>query len=503
MRVLITGGTGVIGQGVIEELLKRGHRVRLVSRHATDDVREWPQEQVDARNGDVSEAATLLGAADDCDAVLHIAGIAQEHPPDITFEKVNVIGTRNIVDEAKRAGVRRLIHISSLGADRGESDYHVSKLSAEEIVRASDLEWVIVRPGNVYGPGDEVISLLLKMVRALPAVPTIDFGDQSFQPIWFRDLGTALATLVESNDYKGQVLELAGREVTSMNDVITRLGALTGRTPIQVPVPAPIARLASNVAENFGIPLPIDKNKLTMLQEENVVRGENALITTLGVEATSLDEGLRILSESLPEQLPSDGVGRLREKRFWVDIRNSTYNRQELFERFRNEFGEVMPLDVGVEEETKKRLVEGETISMKLPLRGNIQVRVEKVTSSSIVLATLEGHPIAGLVRFNFTNHEGMIRFEVRVLDRSGNFFDFFAMETVGGMLQDRAWQTVVQRVLDDSGGEAVGGIQVDQRELTADAAERAEEWGAEIVNERKRSERERDLERSDSPRSS
>ena len=95
--------------------------------------------------------------------------------------------------EAARAGVRRFLYVSSLGADRGSSDYHRSKFAAEEIVERSGLSWTIVRPGTVYGPGDEVISTILKMVRSLPAIPVIDDGEQLFQPIWYEDLGRAIA----------------------------------------------------------------------------------------------------------------------------------------------------------------------------------------------------------------------------------------------------------------------------------------------------------------------
>lgn len=489
MKILITGGTGVIGQGVIEALLKREHTIRLLSRHGEHDAKEWP-DGVEGTDGDVGDALSILHKADGCDLVLHIAGIAMENPPEQTFEKVNVGGTRNMLSEARRAGVKRFVHISSLGADVGTSDYHKSKLASETLVRESDLNWTIVRPGNVFGPGDEVISLLLKMVRILPVIPVIDRGDQPFQPIWYRDMGEALARVVERDDLGHRMLEVGGVEITSMDDVIERLSNLTNRRPARVPVPNFVAHLTAAAASGLGFDIPIDENKLTMLVEENVVRGENALIGTLQMRATPLDEALRQLTDSLPEKLPSQGVGQLRQKRFWADIEASTYNRQELFERFRNSFHDVMPLAVHVEGETPRRLTEGETISMKLPLRGNIQVRVEKVTTSTIVLATLEGHPIAGFVRFDFRNNDGAIRFEVTVVDRSGSFFDLFAMETVGQTMQDRAWQTVVERVIQESGGRAAT-IETEETTLTGDEAHKAETWAEEIVMERKRKEHE------------
>src|SRR5215213_1685630 len=119
MKILVTGGTGVVGEGIIPELIARGHGVRLLSRHATEDAKQWPG--VEPFNGDVSDAASLTNAASGCDAVLHVAGIVAENPPEVTFQSVNVDGTRNLLEEAKRAQVRRFVFVSSLGADRGES----------------------------------------------------------------------------------------------------------------------------------------------------------------------------------------------------------------------------------------------------------------------------------------------------------------------------------------------------------------------------------------------
>ena len=123
----------------------------------------------------------------------------------------------------QQAGVRRFIYLSSLGADTGQSAYHQSKLRAEELVKAFGGEWLILRPGNVYGPGDEVISTLFKMVRTLPVVPLVDAGDQRFQPIWFEDLGAAITRAVDDSTLTGQILELAGADVTSTADLIERI----------------------------------------------------------------------------------------------------------------------------------------------------------------------------------------------------------------------------------------------------------------------------------------
>src|SRR3712207_840756 len=222
MKILVTGGTGVVGTAAVDALVRRGHTVRLLSRHAADDAEQWPK-GIEPWPGSVSDAGAVKGSASDCDAVVHMAGIVAESPTEVTFENTNVEGTRNLVKEAERAGIGKFVYVSWLGAGRGESAYHRSKSKAEVLVHTFPDGWMILRPGNVYGPGDEVISLLLKMVRTLPAVPVIDRGNQEFQPIWAEDLGEIIAEAVERNDLLRKTLDIAGPERTSMNDVIDRL----------------------------------------------------------------------------------------------------------------------------------------------------------------------------------------------------------------------------------------------------------------------------------------
>src|SRR3954469_1098570 len=111
MKVLVTGGSGVVGTGAVTELLSRGHTVVLLARHADEDARQWTQ-GVTPVIGDVSDVATINGAANGCDAVLHVAGIVEEAPPEVTFDRVNVQGTANVCAEAQRAGVQRLVFVS-------------------------------------------------------------------------------------------------------------------------------------------------------------------------------------------------------------------------------------------------------------------------------------------------------------------------------------------------------------------------------------------------------
>ncbi|MBW3627908.1 MAG: DUF1990 family protein [Gemmatimonadetes bacterium] len=492
MRVLVTGGTGVVGKPAVDHLLGRGHTVRLLSRHAERDAKQWP-ERVEPFQATVGDRASMAGAADGCEAVLHIAGIVAETPPEVTFQRINVDGTRYLVEEAQRAGVKRFVHVSSLGADRGESDYHRSKLAGEQVARTFQRDWLILRPGNVYGPGDEVISLLLKMVRALPAVPVVGTGSQPFQPVWADDVGQALALSVEKGA-PGEVYLLAGPEQTSMSELLDMLAEVTGKRPHRIPIPNAIASFGSRLMESAGIDLvPVNSDQIKMLEEENVIPPgeENALITVFGVQPTPLSKGLALLADSLPEQLPSEGVGEMLRQRYWADIQGSGMTAEQLMEVLRREFSTLTPdgtLQVGTEPGSNTNLDPGATITLDIPLRGTMQVRIEEVTPDTLTMATLGGHHLAGVIRFQTREHEGgRLRFEIVSYTRAANWLDWIGRTTVGRPLQHATWQATVQAVVDRSGGQAPEGVQTE--ETTLPETERIERWAEDLVMARKRGE--------------
>ena len=440
MRVLVTGGTGVIGAGVIPELIRRAHAVRVLSRHAEEDAKKW--NRVEPFAGNVAEASSLRGAAGGCDAVVHIA----------EADKGNVEGARNIVAEANRAGTRRLIYVSA------------PQRVAEEIVTNSDMNWTIVRPGVAYGPGDEVISAILKMVRTSPAIPEIKDGDRPFQPVWFEDLGCAIVKLLEDDSASRHTFDVAGCERTSRNDLIRRFGEITGRKPIRLPVPM----------------------SLISIDAKTVPRN---VLADLGIAEMSLDRGLRILADSVPEQLAEDGVGSMQKKKFWADISGSRMPDVALMSYFRDHVNDVMPIEFAAEPGAPERAELGATMTAHLPVRGNIQIRVERSDPTRIVFATVEGHPIAGIVEFTTQDLPGArVRFAIEVSARAANIFDFVALHTIGDPAQSANWRTVVQRMVDASGGTS-DGVQHEVRTLDAEESAQVEKNIRAMIQSRKRGE--------------
>ena len=454
MKVLVTGGTGVVGSALVRELHRRGHAVRVLSRSAREASPWWPSE-VEAFEGDVSDERSLRGAGDGCQAIVHAAGIATEEPPERTFQRVNIDGTRYVVLEAERAGVERVVFVSSLGADRGQSAYHKSKLVAEDVVRAFTRDWVIVRPGAVYGPGDEHVSVLLRMVRSLPIVPTIGDGTQRFQPIWHEDLARAVATVVEQPELRCRVLEVAGPDVTSQNDLLARLRALTGRVAPQAPVPETVASWGLRALQAIGIDAPIGQAQLQMLREGNVIPADrvNALGDVLGVAPTHLADGLaRLVNEQL-DQLPSEGTGTMRRRRYWVDLHGARFDADALFDYLKEHFSELLPPSVAVAARSDPAstaaspLAVGQTLTLEIPVRGQVQVRVAEAGERRLTMLTVAGHPIAGAVRFQTEPLAGAVRFEIQAYVRAASAVDEVLLRAGGDWVQRASWISMVRNV--------------------------------------------------------
>jgi NADH dehydrogenase len=209
------------------------------------------------------------------------------------------------------------------------------------------------------------------------------------------------------------------------------------------------------------------------------------------VTPTPLDEGLRRLADAQPEQLPSEGVGTLKRKRFWADIAACPHGPADLFALFRTHFNEITPVFVEAAPEpgTTDLIDEGETITLALPMRGHVQVRVAQLDDTQATLLTLEGHPLAGAVRFCCARADGMVRFQVEVYDRPATVLDLIAMRTLGDRLQNQTWEQVVQGMIERSGGTARAGVQQSDESLDEAGAAVIERWLADLTVRRKREE--------------
>jgi uncharacterized protein YbjT (DUF2867 family) len=195
----VTGGTGFVGSHLLRAARAAGHELRALTRG-------WrpPEEGIEWVDGALDRADSLAKLCDGADAIVHVAGLINAATR-AAFEAVNVAGTANLIDAARRAGVRRFVHISSLAAREPDlSDYGWSKARSERLVAASGLDWTIVRPPAVYGPGDRETFELFKMARrGIVALPP----KGRFSVLHVEDLCRLVLALIDEPDTHAETYE--------------------------------------------------------------------------------------------------------------------------------------------------------------------------------------------------------------------------------------------------------------------------------------------------------
>jgi nucleoside-diphosphate-sugar epimerase len=233
----LTGGTGFVGGALIEQALAAGHRVRALARRP-----QPPRDGVTWIAGALDDAQAISTLVSTADAVIHVAG-AVNAPDRAAFAAANVDGTRNVVEAARTWDIRRFVHVSSLAArEPSLSNYGWSKAGAEDVVAASALDWTIVRPPGVYGPGDMEQRDLFRAARRTGIVPIPPRGRLSI--IHVADLARLLLALAAApGDHA--TYEPADGSTLSYADFARAIGTAVGRRAVPLPLPAALLRAAA------------------------------------------------------------------------------------------------------------------------------------------------------------------------------------------------------------------------------------------------------------------
>ncbi|WP_424017771.1 complex I NDUFA9 subunit family protein [Halorientalis pallida] len=256
MNVLVVGGSGFIGTNLSRELDDRGHDVTVLSR---DPSGEGLPAGVDTVSGDVTAYDSIEGAFEGMDAVVYLVALSPLFKPKGGNEKhfeIHTEGARHVVQAAEEHGVDRLVHMSALGADPdGPTAYIQAKGQAEDIVTASELDWVIFRPSVVFGEGGEFVSFTKKLTP--PGLAPLPGGGKktNFQPVWVGDLVPMLADAVEDDEHVGETYEIGGPEVLSLREIAKMV-----RGSVILPVPMGLAGVGLKVAGSLpGFPMGGDQ----------------------------------------------------------------------------------------------------------------------------------------------------------------------------------------------------------------------------------------------------
>ena len=272
--ILVTGATGYIGRRIVSRLVEQGQEVRCLVR-TSSDLSPLKGLQVQVHRGEVADPASLMSACEGVEAVVHTVGIIREQGTN-TFERTNHIGTRNLVEAARGAGVKRLVYLSAIGAGPDPKlPYLYSKWQGEQTVSAAEIPHVILRPSIVFGRGDEFINALAAAVRLGPIVPIIGSGKNRFQPIFVDDLVRCVERILKDEAYDGRVLEIGGPEHLTYRDIVDAIIRTFGRRRLKVRVPLIAMRLLAPLLGLLTPHPPITPAQLKMINLDNIAEPDS------------------------------------------------------------------------------------------------------------------------------------------------------------------------------------------------------------------------------------
>lgn len=271
--VTVFGGSGFLGRYLVQRLATGGARVRVAVRDPEAAAFCKPMGdvgQVMPVQANLRHPASVQRAVAGADAVVIAVGVLHESGAQ-NFAALHVNGPARVAQAAAAAGVRRLLHISALGADpEAPSRYARSKAAGEMRVREAFPGASIVRPSIVFGPEDSFFNRFANMARYSPVLPLIGGGHTRFQPVYVGDVAQAMHAMLRDGSRAGQTAELGGPRVYSFRELMQLICDVTGRRRILLPVPFALMRPFAALAGLLPVP-PLTTDQLDQLTVDNVV----------------------------------------------------------------------------------------------------------------------------------------------------------------------------------------------------------------------------------------
>ena len=290
----VFGGSGFVGRHTVRALAQAGWRIRAAERRPDLAGHLQPLGavgQIMPVQANVRYPASVARAVAGADAVVTSVGILTPSGAQ-SFAAVHVEGPRAIGRAAREAGVKRLVHISAIGAElKSRSAYARSKAEGERALLEEFPDAIILRPSIVFGPEDQFFNRFAALAVSSPVLPLIGGGKTKFQPVFVGDLAAAIAAVLDGAGMPGTVYEIGGPAVHSFRALLDKTQEWSGRKRAYMPLPFAVASLQALLTKPLSLVdnnlRPITVDQVRLLKSDNVVsqkaKLENRTLAGLGI----------------------------------------------------------------------------------------------------------------------------------------------------------------------------------------------------------------------------
>ena len=294
--VVVFGGSGFVGRHVVRALAKQGYRVRVPMRrpHLGHDLRVLGDVgQVQLTQANVRYPDSVDAALEGADAVVNLVAVLNENGQQ-NFETLHVDAARVIAEAAAKRGIKRVVHMSALGAAAKGARYARTKYRGERAVLEAAPTATILRPSIIFGPGDKFFNRFAQMATMAPALPLIGGGKTKFQPVFVGDVADAVCASLAKPEARGRVYELGGPRIYSFKQLLQFITAEISRPRTLAPLPFVFAHPMGLVLDwvfkliPFADP-PITGDQVTMLHKDNIVGADPGALKIQDLGVTTLE----------------------------------------------------------------------------------------------------------------------------------------------------------------------------------------------------------------------
>jgi NADH dehydrogenase len=287
--VTVFGGTGFLGRRIVGHLRAKGFTVRIASRHQKPQKGDDPQLLSVAT--DIHDASSIAMAIAGAFGLVNAVSLYVERGKE-TFHAVHVAVAERLANEARKAGVERLVQISGIGADaKSASPYIRARGQGEEAVKAVFRQASIVRPAVMFGIDDAFLNTLIKLLRRLPVYPMFGSGRTRLQPADVEDVGEAVARLLERTEPGGLTVECGGPRIYSYEELLRTIARGANVRPILIPMPFALWH-ALGWAGEFVPGAPVTRNQVELMEIDTVASPEMPGFATLGIDPQPMEQVL-------------------------------------------------------------------------------------------------------------------------------------------------------------------------------------------------------------------
>jgi NADH dehydrogenase len=288
--VTVFGGTGFLGRRIVRHLRDREFPVRIASRHPGRGRSQFGLHDPQLRfvQADIHNERSVADALAGAYAAVNTVSLYVEHGQE-TFHSVHVASAERVAVQAHRAGVKRLVHISGIGADAAsQSRYIRARGEGELVVGAAFADAHIIRPAVMCGPDDAFLTTILKLLRRLPIYPMFGRGLMRLQPVYVEDVAQAIVRIIQRAETQPMIFECGGPRVYSYEEFVGIVARQAGLAPILTPSPFAVWNALAWASEILPDPL-LTRNQVELMQIDTVSSPEMPSFAELGISPHSVE----------------------------------------------------------------------------------------------------------------------------------------------------------------------------------------------------------------------